>query len=968
MKKMKGKGRTAEIVSTVYFSGMILLLIWNLLHCKESSWEYREAYLQSGDPGSAETVELRDDSPVRLYCEADETGAVSRKSKVCGVSLLQYDNNNELRFAEETVRADLYAGNSGEKIGTAEMLLRNQTPFPEDGTQMYLALPEKTEAPAGEPLTVEISSEGLRRNGITFSGVSASSAEGERFPLARICYANTSLHPLGPLLRFLIGTALGIFCLAVYRSGRVQGVFRKPAGTVPSETTAAETIPEGKGAVVDPDPIADAVDPGLRTEAEKEAPLPAGPRSGRPDRLLSRYGRPASVVLLAVLGLLLLVYTYRTAVRDTAESASAEYLVTGRLEKSRILLPEGAVLRQRVFSVQDDLEGLGIRLRTGEEDSDSSGSLRDAVLTWRILQEDGTVLGEGRKAAEDLAPVRPSLSETTSSEEVLEASENYLLLPLEQPVSGVGNSWIDVELSVEKGELPVQVSEGGNGELQLDGQSREAELSLLGVYRNNGFLKKYFLILSVLLLLFTAAAFVGARVLRLQLAGIYLLCALTMGFLFSFVTPAYTMSDERTHIETAYALSNRFLGIQDDSGPERLMKRTCDVDTSIRNTMPVSVDRYRETLQLGQAAWKEQDGRELTSVYARNALGNATAFTYFPVAAGMTAARIAGRNMITMIMAGRWMNLIACAFLINLAIRKMPVGAPCMAVIALFPRTVQLMASCSYDGMILAGSFLFIACCLHAVCGGRFTASDLAVLLAAGAHTILCKGGVYLPLIGIVLLVPLMRQGMSGKARRQWFRTAWVLCLGAVVLFVLGNAGAVFSILLRKPGTVTLNVNARTLFSMGDILGNPGILLKLVSNTFQIRTAVLVEEMVCPSFAKQSTIVYAFLFLAFLGVCRKSGESSRFTPAGRVLTLALTAASSGLIALSMLLAYTPVESNYIQGIQGRYFLPLLPLVFCALENSRFCREKGHDTSLLLAADLLLAVEICQILIGCFGGL
>ena len=49
---------------------------------------------------------------------------------------------------------------------------------------------------------------------------------------------------------------------------------------------------------------------------------------------------------------------------------------------------------------------------------------------------------------------------------------------------------------------------------------------------------------------------------------------------------------------------------------------------------------------------------------------------------------------------------------------------------------------------------------------------------------------------------------------------------------------------------------------------------------------------------------------------------------------------------SMLLAWTPVSASFIRGVQGRYFLPLLPLLALSLKNGRLVRTVCDDRKLL----------------------
>ena len=57
----------------------------------------------------------------------------------------------------------------------------------------------------------------------------------------------------------------------------------------------------------------------------------------------------------------------------------------------------------------------------------------------------------------------------------------------------------------------------------------------------------------------------------------------------------------------------------------------------------------------------------------------------------------------------------------------------------------------------------------------------------------------------------------------------------------------------------------------------------------------------------------------------------------------------GLVLLSMFWSWTPVSANVIQGVQGRYFLPALPLVGIAINNKMIVLEKKADKYLMIVS-------------------
>ena len=73
--------------------------------------------------------------------------------------------------------------------------------------------------------------------------------------------------------------------------------------------------------------------------------------------------------------------------------------------------------------------------------------------------------------------------------------------------------------------------------------------------------------------------------------------------------------------------------------------------------------------------------------------------------------------------------------------------------------------------------------------------------------------------------------------------------------------------------------------------------------------------------------------------------------------------SLGALMFSMLLAWTPVTSNVINGVQGRYLLPLLPIFLLTLKNNRVVRTDCSDRPLLYVMavmDLYVVLRIFSI--------
>ena len=1015
-KKVKIPHISARIFFLGYFSVITVILLWNLFHCTEVSWSTADALStevsdsaaqtnggnstqQTPDSKAASVFELKDDSPLTVRAaegkDKSESSAntYGKKPRLKGVALLGYKNTRSLLFSDETVTAEVVNIRTQEVAGSGTLLLKNQTIYPNDETIVYIALSEPVTQLLPEGLEIRFHTSGLTRNGIFIIGGTA--GKGEEPPLVRLYYEKKKWNPAMPLLYYILEMFSGLGCLLLYGERKLPLLRRDRAERL-SDAEIHSSPADGSG----------------KTAARK--------------KFREQAGKPAAAAVAILFVAVLMLYTYMHAVKKTADACGADLLTGGTKAADVVRLSPGMTLRQKITAGQDMLSGIGIR--PVQENGDSLMSPKDAAyaeagLEWALLDETGTaVLTSGAGKVKDLKKVSAVLAEDIKDQKVLNTADISVRLAFDSPVREAAGKQFVLQISYPEqsgtqedvcflatGDTNGQIETATEKGFDASGTGQETlplELGLMGVYKNNGFLKGMYLRISAAVLVMLAGLYFalcrfrvsGARTGK-QTAALYLVSALCMGLMFSFITPVYTISDERTHIDSVYFVSNRLLGISDLPGPNRLLKRACDINSSIANTMPVTADRYRAVEEdLFRAAPKTgagmshageagedgsagnarlPSGRELTAAYTRSALDNVPVLCYLASAVGFSFARLLGRNMITMIMAARWLNLLSCVLIMYLAIRRMPYGAPAMAVIGLFPKTLQQMASCSYDGMVIAGTFLFIALSLTAAFDEDVCLADLLAMILSGLFVAACKGGAYLPVLGMALMIPAVRAGKGKKMKTGWLMVSGAAVGTAVLLFVGKYVLRLISMFGRVSGTATVAAGTKTLYTLSDFIHAPVKLVRIYINTFAVRADGLLGELVGKNLSQKWYIVYAFLLLALLGMLRTDTarrekepgqEKNHLRIPGRLWLLFLTSVSVSLVFLSMLLAFTEKGATYIDGLQGRYFLPVAPLPFLALENGLVKRDGIPDVALLYAADVLLAVTFCEILLMYLRGI
>lgn len=457
---------------------------------------------------------------------------------------------------------------------------------------------------------------------------------------------------------------------------------------------------------------------------------------------------------------------------------------------------------------------------------------------------------------------------------------------------------------------------------------------------------------------------------------IYPAAGLFLGLLFVFVLPPLSAPDEISHYVSAYQLSSRLMGKEatDRYGRVLLDARDAwvediygdyvyetteegiwkaDAASSVQNTVlgeTLTEDTYRFYHDLvtdsGFVPGQESElaGRPADSLYPPVVT---TPLVYLPQALLMSAARLLSLGTLPMLFLGRLGNLLCFVGLTWLAMRRLPFGKEVLFGVALLPMTLHLSASYSYDGMIMGCFFLFAAVCLDlAYQKEQVTWKDillLAVLIAVAGP---CKM-VYAVLMGLCLLIPVGKFG----GWRRWFLAAAVVAFAWAAAMVLVNRQVVASYVEETEAYVMWAGEPG--FTLTLLLHQPLVLIRMFYQTFLWQTESYHLTMIGSSLGGLDPVldvpyplVVAFS-LSLLGLTlRKPGENLAISRGQRLWILIVCAGCAAAILGSMLIAWTPVSSKVINGVQGRYFLPFLPVLLMAVKNDTVVLTKNPNRSIL----------------------
>jgi uncharacterized membrane protein len=108
-------------------------------------------------------------------------------------------------------------------------------------------------------------------------------------------------------------------------------------------------------------------------------------------------------------------------------------------------------------------------------------------------------------------------------------------------------------------------------------------------------------------------------------------------------------------------------------------------------------------------------------------------------------------------------------------------------------------------------------------------------------------------------------------------------------------------------------------------------------------------------------LIFMFIILLMLSILKVKNEKLYFNKKDRCLIVIIICLVFSLVCAAMLLSWTPLSYNTIEGVQGRYFLPILPLALLLFRNSTIALKKSIDNILIFSIWILQILTIASVL-------
>ena len=524
-----------------------------------------------------------------------------------------------------------------------------------------------------------------------------------------------------------------------------------------------------------------------------------------------------------------------------------------------------------------------------------------------------------------------------------------------------------------------------NSTLTINNKIQEGDLSVRFLNDSEELMLFYRIVIIWVITTFTLIIFLLLLV-KPRYEILFTVIAIAFGLTFWLIITPMSVPDETIHYEYSFQVSNYIMGKKDHLifDEEYQNYGAFAGHQNISAAYERFIKKINRPMHLNEKDVKMQfDVDESYTI------------CFIPQALGITVARLLNWNMLRTFYLGRLFNLIFYICCVYIAIKKTPVHKILFGILATLPIFMQQAASFSYDCYINGLTFVIIAILLkwmnqkEEIDRKEFIFAFIVNMMIApikvvyGLFTFLywfvpeerfgCKKN---KIIGILIITaPAMFElgklllPLIFRIVRKIFENIFM----PDAAFIKTNTLALdesYSLIASRDG-LPYYVEGDT-YTFADVLYDPLEMLALFVRTvrYNLKTwfygsfgrALSGNSLILPT-----TIVHGLLAIIILSALR---EEDYTTSILFKITIIVLCVFAGIMMVGgMLISWTEIDQDVIeafggpviQGIQERYFSPLLPYLFIILNNKKIKIPKKFDQYIIYTFIILVFEVIVYVL-------
>ncbi len=461
--------------------------------------------------------------------------------------------------------------------------------------------------------------------------------------------------------------------------------------------------------------------------------------------------------------------------------------------------------------------------------------------------------------------------------------------------------------------------------------------------------KSLFIIITTVITVITIALMIILEKKNFKIETTYLIIAMFVYFSFILFFPLFTSHDELYHWFRAYEVSEGKL--LSEVHENKALSLLPSAIGEIYNVDFQEID-YRTT-----KATLPVEKNDNKNYYDMRTVAVYSPVQYIPQSIGIFIARIFTNKTLVMAYCGRLFNALLAIALIYFAIKIIPIGKRIIFTIGFLPIAVEGFTSLSADAITISVATLLLAYILHLAYDKKVDSvkkKDYALILLLSSILALCKI-VYLPIVLLCFLIPKEKF----KDKKNYFK----FCISIVLISVVLN------LVWLKIASGYLSLYSTTEIQVSYIFKHPLEFIMIVVHTFFANAKQYLFTMVGEGLGwgervhPYSIVLIGYLALLILNALFDDYKKVKLDTKVNCIFSIIPICVIGLIFTSLYIQFTTPGNPTIMGVQGRYFLPILPIILLLLGNFKGkISQKINSNKITAQLCLILSYSVILTLI------
>lgn len=404
---------------------------------------------------------------------------------------------------------------------------------------------------------------------------------------------------------------------------------------------------------------------------------------------------------------------------------------------------------------------------------------------------------------------------------------------------------------------------------------------------------------------------------KYRIEKVFFVIVLLFGIIFTFMNTPLDQYDEHAHFWRSYEIAQGNLRIDKSiSFPKSIINLFFDENGGYPN-------RHFDYEDIKQQLNVKLD-KDNSNIFEIGSVEHYSVLNYMFVTIGTIIGSLLKLSPIIILYLGRLFNVLLYSILIYFAIKINPFGKckKIIGVISIFPMTVNLIASYSPDTVILGFTFLAISYILRLKYDDSIkciTIKQILIFIILAIIPAICKI-VYLFLFLLLFILP--------KNKLKHNKIIYVI--GYFIILIL--LYYIFNVFL-KGTTNYVTVEKNPIEQLIYCISNPFNAIIALLNSITKCGSLYIVQMVGGWNTWNIFSFILFIILLVINLDDNNIAQKKIENKDKIICLLISVIEILSVFAALYIDWSTAKSPYVIGIQGRYFLPILPLFMIGIEKN-----------------------------------